>query len=282
MQIKARGRVLDLSTPKVMGILNVTPDSFSDGGTHNRYHDALEYVAKMVEEGAAIIDIGGESTRPGAAEVSINEELDRVIPIVEAIAKRFDVWISVDTSKADVMAEAAKAGMHIINDIRSLHEPNALEVAANTGLPVCIMHMKGQPRTMQDAPNYKNVVDEVQRYLMSQIDRCVGAGINKQQIILDPGFGFGKNLSHNYQLLANLEQFHSLGLPLLAGMSRKSMIGQLLNVSPQDRLAGSLSCAVIAAMQGAQIIRVHDVKETVQAMQVVQMTLSEKEKLAYE
>ena len=282
MQIKARGSVLDLSTPKVMGILNVTPDSFSDGGTHNRYHDALEHVAKMVQEGAAIIDIGGESTRPGAAEVSVDEELARVIPIVEAIAQRFDVWISVDTSKAQVMDEAAKAGMHIINDIRSLHEPYALEVAANTGLPVCIMHMKGQPRTMQDAPDYDNVVYDVKHYLMAEIERCVSAGIDKQQIILDPGFGFGKNLSHNYQLLANLEQFHNLGLPLLAGMSRKSMIGQLLNVPPQDRLAGSLTCAVIAAMQGAHIIRVHDVKETVQAMEVVQMTLSEKEKLAYE
>ncbi|EPL9568748.1 dihydropteroate synthase [Providencia rettgeri] len=278
MHIKARGRLLDLSTPQVMGILNVTPDSFSDGGTHNRYHDALEHVAKMVQEGATIIDIGGESTRPGAAEVSVSEELDRVVPVVEAIAKRFDVWISVDTSKAQVMAEAAKAGMHIINDIRSLHEPDALSVAAQTGLPVCIMHMQGQPRTMQEAPDYENVVREVQAYLEGEITRCVAAGIERQQIILDPGFGFGKNLSHNYQLLANLEQFHNFGLPLLAGMSRKSMIGQLLNVPPQERLAGSLSCAVIAAMQGAHIIRVHDVKETVQAMQVVQMTLSEKEK----
>lgn len=278
MHIKARGRLLDLSTVQVMGILNVTPDSFSDGGTHNLYHDALDHVAKMVQEGATIIDIGGESTRPGAAEVSVNEELDRVVPVVEAIAKQFDVWISVDTSKAQVMAEAAKAGMHIINDIRSLHEPDALRVAAQTGLPVCIMHMQGQPRTMQEAPNYENVVHEVQTYLEGEIARCMAAGIERQQIILDPGFGFGKNLSHNYQLLANLEQFHNFGLPLLAGMSRKSMIGQLLNVPPQERLAGSLSCAVIAAMKGAHIIRVHDVKETVQAMQVVQMTLSEKER----
>lgn len=282
MQIKARGSVLDLSTPKVMGILNVTPDSFSDGGTHNRYHDALEHAAKMVNEGASIIDIGGESTRPGAAEVSVNEELDRVIPIVEAIAQRFDVWISVDTSKAEVMSEAAKAGMHLINDIRSLHEPGAIEVAAQSGLPVCIMHMQGQPRTMQDAPNYENVVADIKAYFDAEIARCVAAGIDKQQIILDPGFGFGKNLSHNYQLLANLDQFHDFGLPLLAGMSRKSMIGNLLNVPPQERLVGSIACATIAAMQGAQIIRVHDVKETVQAMQIVQMTLSEKEKLAYE
>lgn len=282
MKIRARACELNLSTPKVMGILNVTPDSFSDGGTHNRYHDALEHAAKMVNEGASIIDIGGESTRPGAAEVSVNEELDRVIPIVEAIAQRFDVWISVDTSKAEVMSEAAKAGMHLINDIRSLHEPGAIEVAAQSGLPVCIMHMQGQPRTMQDAPNYENVVADIKAYFDAEIARCVAAGIDKQQIILDPGFGFGKNLSHNYQLLANLDQFHDFGLPLLAGMSRKSMIGNLLNVPPQERLVGSIACATIAAMQGAQIIRVHDVKETVQAMQIVQMTLSEKEKLAYE
>ncbi|ELX8380346.1 dihydropteroate synthase [Providencia vermicola] len=282
MKIRAKGCELDLSAPKVMGILNVTPDSFSDGGTHNRYHDALEHAAKMVNEGASIIDIGGESTRPGAADVSINEELDRVIPIVEAIAKRFDVWISVDTSKAEVMSEAAKAGMHLINDIRSLHEEGSLEVAAQSGLPVCIMHMQGQPRTMQDAPNYENVVREVKEYFNTEIERCVAAGIDRQQIILDPGFGFGKNLQHNYQLLANLDQFHDFGLPLLAGMSRKSMIGNLLNVPPQERLVGSVACATIAAMKGAQIIRVHDVKETVQAMQIVQMTLSEKEKLAYE
>ncbi|WP_043892751.1 dihydropteroate synthase [Providencia sneebia] len=282
MKINARGCELDLSTPKVMGILNVTPDSFSDGGTHNRYHDALDHVASMVNAGASIIDIGGESTRPGADEVSVNEELDRVIPIVEAIAQRFDVWISVDTSKAQVMSEAAKAGMHLINDIRSLHEAGSLEVAAQTGLPVCIMHMQGEPRTMQNAPHYEDVVREVKTYFQAEIERCVAAGIKKQQIILDPGFGFGKNLSHNYQLLANLNKFHDFGLPVLAGMSRKSMIGQLLNVSPQERLAGSLACATIAAMQGAQIIRVHDVEETVQAMQVVQMTLSEKEKLAYE
>lgn len=282
MKIRARACELDLSTPKVMGILNVTPDSFSDGGTHNRYHDALEHAAKMVNEGASIIDIGGESTRPGAAEVSVNEELDRVIPIVEAIAQRFDVWISVDTSKAEVMSEAAKAGMHLINDIRSLHEPGAIEVAAQSGLPVCIMHMQGQPRTMQDAPNYENVIADIKAYFDAEIARCVAAGIDKQQIILDPGFGFGKNLSHNYQLLANLDQFHDFGLPLLAGMSRKSMIGNLLNVPPQERLVGSIACATIAAMQGAQVIRVHDVKETVQAMQIVQMTLSEKEKLAYE
>ncbi|UNH23961.1 dihydropteroate synthase [Moellerella wisconsensis] len=278
MIISARNSILDLTTPQVMGILNITPDSFSDGGSHNRYQDALVHAERMMTEGASIIDIGGESTRPGAAEVSVQQELDRIIPVVEGIASRFDVWISVDTSKPEVMLEAAKAGMHIINDIRSLHEEGALAAAAKLQLPVCLMHMKGQPRTMQDAPDYDNVVQEVKQYLADEIERCVKAGIKKNNIILDPGFGFGKNLTHNYQLLANLMEFHDFGLPVLAGMSRKSMIGQLLNVPPKERLEGSLACAVIAAMQGAQILRVHDVKATVQAIKIVQATLSNKEK----
>lgn len=282
MKINARESELDLKTPKVMGILNVTPDSFSDGGNYNRYHEALKYAEKMVSEGASIIDVGGESTRPGAVHVSISDELDRVIPVVEAIAKRFDVWISVDTSKSVVMFEAAKAGIHLINDIRSFHEPETLKIAVQTGLPICIMHMKRQRGIMQDSPNYRNIINEVKAYLKSEIKRCVDAGIHKDKIILDPGFGFSKNLSHNYQLLANLKQFHDFGLPILVGMSRKSMIGTLLNLPPQKRLVGNIACATIAAIQGVQIIRVHDVKETVQAMKIVQMTLLEKEKLAYE
>ncbi|QAV23372.1 dihydropteroate synthase [Proteus hauseri] len=277
MKLIANDRELCLSTPQVMGILNVTPDSFSDGGTHNSLNDALNHAAKMIAQGATIIDIGGESTRPGASDVSIEEELHRVVPVVEAIRQRFDVWISVDTSKAQVITESAKVGAAIINDIRSLQEPGALEAAAKTGLPVCIMHMQGDPKTMQQAPHYKNVVMDVSRFLEENIQRCIDAGIEKNQIILDPGFGFGKNLAHNYQLLAHLSEFHHFGLPILAGMSRKSMVGQLLNVPPQERVAGSVACAVIAAMQGAQIIRVHDVKETVDAMKVVQATLSAKE-----
>ena len=260
-----------------MGILNVTPDSFSDGGTHNSLNDAINHAAKLIAEGASIIDIGGESTRPGASDVSVDEELHRVIPVVEAIQQRFDVWISVDTSKAQVITESAQAGASIINDIRSLTEPGALQTAAKTGLPVCIMHMQGLPKTMQHSPQYKNVMIEVDAFLAENIQRCIDAGIEKNQIILDPGFGFGKNLAHNYQLLAHLSDFHHFGLPILAGMSRKSMVGQLLNVPPQERVAGSVACAVIAAMQGAQIIRVHDVKETVDAMKVVQATLSAKE-----
>lgn len=272
MKLFARDSHLDLSFPHVMGILNVTPDSFSDGGKHNALVDALTHTNEMVNAGATIIDVGGESTRPGANEVSVEEELERVIPVVEAIAQRFEVWISVDTSKADVITEAARVGAHIINDVRSLSEPGALAAAAATGLPVCLMHMQGEPRTMQQAPAYQDIVSEVDAYFVEQLARCEAAGIKKENLLLDPGFGFGKNLSHNYELLARLSEFHHFGLPLLVGMSRKSMFGQLLNVGPGQRLTGSLACAVIAAMQGARIIRVHDVKETVEAMRVVEAT----------
>ncbi|ETS32658.1 dihydropteroate synthase [Photorhabdus temperata] len=277
MKLIVRDNVLDLSRPQVMGILNVTPDSFSDGGIHNTLDMALRHAEKMVIEGAAIIDVGGESTRPGADEVSEQEEVDRVVPVIEALVQRFNIWISVDTSKALVMSESAKAGAHLINDIRSLQESGALESAVQSGLPVCLMHMKGQPRTMQDAPYYENLLGEMKQFFTEQIERCMAAGIAKDKLILDPGFGFGKDLTHNYQLLAHLNELHQFGLPVLAGMSRKSMIGQLLHVPPQERVAGSVACAVIAAMQGAQIIRVHDVKETVQAMRIVEETLSVKE-----
>ena len=282
MKLVAQGSTLDLSHPHVMGILNVTPDSFSDGGTHNTLVEAVKHANLMINAGATIIDIGGESTRPGAADVSVEEELARVIPTVEAIAQRFEVWISVDTSKPEVIRESARVGAHIINDIRSLTEPGALEAAAETGLPVCLMHMQGQPKTMQDAPKYADVFADVERFFVEHIVRCERAGIAKDKLLLDPGFGFGKNLSHNYELLARLGEFHHFGLPLLVGMSRKSMVGQLLNVGPTERLSGSLACAVIAAMQGAQIIRVHDVKETVEALRVVEATLSTKENKRYE
>ena len=282
MKLFAQDSHLDLSHPHVMGILNVTPDSFSDGGTHNSLIDAVKHANLMINAGATIIDVGGESTRPGAAEVSVEEELTRVVPVVEAIAQRFEVWISVDTSKAEVIRESARAGAHIINDIRSLTEPGALQAAAETGLPVCLMHMQGQPKTMQEAPKYEDVFADVERFFNEHIVRCEQAGIAKEKLLLDPGFGFGKNLTHNYQLLARLGEFHHFGLPLLVGMSRKSMVGQLLNVGPSERLNGSLACAVIAAMQGAQIIRVHDVKETVEALRVVEATLAAKGKKRYE
>ncbi|SUW62100.1 Dihydropteroate synthase [Buttiauxella agrestis] len=282
MKLTAQGTTLDLSHPHIMGILNVTPDSFSDGGQHNSLVEAVKHANAMINAGATIIDIGGESTRPGAAEVSVEEELSRVIPVVEAIAQRFEVWISVDTSKPEVIRESARVGAHIINDIRSLQEPGALEAAAETGLPVCLMHMQGEPKNMQQAPHYDDVFADVNRFFIDQIARCEAAGISKEKLLLDPGFGFGKNLTHNYQLLARLSEFHHFGLPLLVGMSRKSMVGQLLNVGPDQRLSGSLACAVISAMQGANIIRVHDVKESVEAMRVVEATLSAKEKKRYE
>lgn len=277
MHLVARDSTLDLSCPHIMGILNVTPDSFSDGGKHNKLDTALLHVQEMITAGATLIDIGGESTRPGAADVSTEEELNRVVPVVEAIAKRFDVWISVDTSKPEVMTASAQAGAHLINDIRALQEPGALEAAAATGLPVCLMHMQGMPRTMQHKPHYDDLMQDIGDFLQQQIDRCVNANIPKSKLLLDPGFGFGKNLAHNYALLARLSELHRFELPLLVGMSRKSMIGQLLNVPPAQRVHGSVACAVIAAMQGAQIIRVHDVKETADAMRIVEATLSAKE-----
>lgn len=282
MKLSAQGTTLDLTHPHVMGILNVTPDSFSDGGTHNQLVDALKHANLMINAGVTIIDVGGESTRPGAEDVSVEEELERVIPVVEAIAQRFEVWISVDTSKPEVIRESARVGAHIINDIRSLTEPGALAAAAETGLPVCLMHMQGNPKNMQEAPRYDDVFAEVTHFFTEHIARCERAGIAKEKLLLDPGFGFGKNLQHNYALLARLSEFHHFGLPLLVGMSRKSMIGQLLNVGPSERLSGSLACAAIAAMQGAHIIRVHDVKETVEAMRVVEATLSARKNKNYE
>ncbi|WP_075183000.1 dihydropteroate synthase [Pantoea sp. 1.19] len=282
MKLYARDTVLDLAHPHVMGILNVTPDSFSDGGQHTTLVAALTHANAMINAGATIIDVGGESTRPGAAEVSVEEELARVVPVVEAIAQRFEVWISVDTSQPAVIAACAAAGAHIINDVRSLQRPGALAAAAATGLPVCLMHMQGDPKTMQQAPQYQHVVGEVSAFFQQEIARCAAAGIEKSRLILDPGFGFGKNLAHNYQLLAHLADFHAFNLPILVGMSRKTMVGQLLNVGPNQRLNGSLACAVIAAMQGAHIVRVHDVKETVEAMRVVEATLSAKESVSHE
>lgn len=276
MQLTVRDQIFDLNHPQVMGILNVTPDSFSDGGRHNSLNAALLHAHALISAGATMIDVGGESTRPGAAQVSEEEEIARVVPVVEALAQRFEVFISVDTSKAAVIRESAKAGAHLINDVRSLQEPRALAAAAESGLPVCLMHMQGEPRTMQQAPHYDDLMGDVKAFFQCHIDRCIAGGIAKQKLLLDPGFGFGKNLAHNYQLLARLSEFHHFGLPLLVGMSRKSMIGQLLNVPPDQRVIGSVACAVIAAMQGAQIVRVHDVKETVEAMRVVEATLSAK------
>ncbi|MBY7833938.1 dihydropteroate synthase [Vibrio fluvialis] len=271
MKIQTATKTLELDRPHVMGILNTTPDSFSDGGSYTTLDKALERAQKMIAAGVSIIDIGGESTRPGAPEVSLEEELERVIPIVKAIRERNqDVWISVDTSKAEVMRQSVAAGADLINDIRSLTEPGALEVAAAANVPVCIMHMKGQPKTMQQNPQYGDLMVEVEAFLLERMAACEAAGIARENIILDPGFGFGKSIEHNYHLLANLEQFHRFGLPVLAGMSRKSMIFKLLDKKPADCMVASVTCASIAAMKGAQIIRVHDVEETLEAMTIIE------------
>ncbi|ELJ8820732.1 dihydropteroate synthase [Vibrio parahaemolyticus] len=272
MIITANNKSLDLSRPHVMAILNVTPDSFSDGGKFNSLELALAQVEKMITAGVSIIDVGGESTRPGAPDVSLEEELQRVVPVVKAIREKYDVWISVDTSKAEVMRQAIAVGADLINDIRALQEPGALQVAAASKLPVCLMHMKGQPRTMQESPQYENLMDDVAQFLEERIAACEAVGINKSQLILDPGFGFGKTIEHNYHMLAHLEKFHEFGLPILAGMSRKSMIFKLLDKPAADCANASVVCATIAAIKGAQIIRVHDFEETIEAMKIVEMT----------
>ena len=268
MQLISKGLSLSLERPHVMGILNVTPDSFSDGGHFNQIERAVAHARQMVVDGAPLIDIGGESTRPGAPYVSEQEELDRVIPVVERLVSECDVMLSLDTSKAVVMREGCKAGAHLINDVRALLEPGALDAAAEARVPVCLMHMQGQPRTMQVEPHYDDLVGEVRAFFDERIAACLAAGIAREQLLLDPGYGFGKTLAHNYQLLAAQEELLDYGLPLLVGMSRKSMIGNLLNRPVGERLAGSLACALIGMQHGARIIRVHDVRETMDALRV--------------
>jgi len=264
---------LNIHTAQVMGILNVTPDSFSDGGKYSHLDSALKQVEKMIIDGATIIDIGGESTRPGAKDVSEQDELERVIPILSAIKKRFDVIVSIDTSKALIMSEAIANGAGIINDVRSLQNEGCLQaVAQSKDVAICLMHMQGLPRTMQHNPQYDDLIGDISTFFKERIAACENVGINRTRLILDPGFGFGKSLAQNYTLLANMKEFLPLSLPILAGLSRKSMIGNLLNREVNERLAGSLATAIIAAQQGAKIIRVHDVKETVDALKVLETT----------
>jgi len=258
-----------------MGILNVTPDSFFDGG---RYHGADSAVARalsMVEEGADIIDIGGESTRPGAAPISADQELARVLPVVESLRNQSRVTISIDTSTAGVMRQAAGAGVNLINDVRALQREGALEAAAATGLPVCLMHMKGNPSNMQQDPRYDDLIGEITHFFQARIEACQRAGIDRESLILDPGFGFGKTPVHNLQLLNRLVEFKELGLPLLVGLSRKSTIGKILEGITEDRLMGSVAGAVIAVKNGASIIRTHDVKATCEALQVTWAVINE-------
>ena len=268
MTLTANHKTLDLSTPKIMGILNFTPDSFSDSGKFFQLDKALFQVETMLKQGASIIDIGGESTRPMAEEVTLEQELERVVPLVEAVRKRFDCWISVDSSKAQVMQEAAKVGMDLINDIRALQESDALQTAVRLALPVCIMHMQGQPRTMQLNPHYDDVVADVLKFMQQRTEQCLASGIKKENLIWDPGFGFGKSVQHNYRLLQQFSVFCEQGYPVLAGISRKSMIGAVLDKPVEQRTVGSVAAALIAAMKGASILRVHDVAETADALKI--------------
>jgi dihydropteroate synthase len=269
MEIDFAGRKLNMSHCHVMGVLNVTPDSFSDGGQFNGLGAAMARARQLVADGAAFVDVGGESTRPGATPVSVQEELDRVCPVVEAIARDLDVVISVDTSTPEVMSETVRLGAGLINDIRALRREGASEVVAKVGVPVCIMHMQGEPEFMQNRPEYRNVCREVSSFLTERVRAAELAGVLPQNILLDPGFGFGKTLSHNLKLLNSIEQLHVLGHPLLVGLSRKSMLGAITGRDVDERLPASIAAATISAMKGVSIIRAHDVRETVDAVKVV-------------
>lgn len=266
--------LLDLATPKIMGVINTTPDSFSDGGSlyrdnHLHLDAVLERAASMVAAGATILDIGGESTRPGASAVPVEEEVFRVVPVVDKLRSELDVIISVDTSSPQVIREAAAAGAHLINDVRALRLEGALAAAAESGLPVCLMHMQGEPDAMQIEPRYGDVVAEVCEFLKERVAACVSAGIAREKLLVDPGFGFGKTVAHNLQLLSGLDQLSVLDLPIVVGLSRKSLIGKLLGRSVAERLPASLALAVLAVERGAAIIRTHDVLETADAVAMV-------------
>ncbi|XOV85960.1 MAG: dihydropteroate synthase [Pseudomonadota bacterium] len=267
--------MLNLSFPAVMGILNVTPDSFSDGGLFVEPAAALAHARRMISAGADLIDIGGESTRPGAAAVSVDVELERTVPLVRAIRKESDVPLSIDTSSPEVMREAASAGVDLINDVRALQRKGALAAAAETGLPVCLMHMQGQPATMQQNPHYSDLVAEIKAFFQARIAACEAAGIDRSRLLLDPGFGFGKTPAQNLRLINQLDTFTSFGLPILVGLSRKSTIGEVLGDPDEDRKYGSIAGAVMAVARGASIVRVHDVAETVQAIAVARAIMAE-------
>ena len=269
MHLQCGRHRIDLARPVVMGVVNVTPDSFSDGGLHLEPAAALDHAARLVEEGAAIVDVGGESTRPGAAPVPASEELRRVMPVVERLAGTLPVPVSVDTRKPEVMRAALAAGASMVNDVSALAAPGALEAVAAGDAAVCLMHMQGEPGTMQAAPHYADVIGEVRGFLRSRVAACTAAGIARERLAVDPGFGFGKTLEHNLELLSGLAALAADGLPVLAGVSRKRMIGALTGRPEAERLAGSLAAAIVAAINGARIIRVHDVRPTVDALAVV-------------
>jgi dihydropteroate synthase len=268
MQLRLSSASLDLSRPAVMGILNVTPDSFSDGGRFASLDAALRQAERMAAEGAAIIDVGGESTRPGAAAVPAREEIGRVVALIEAIAGRVDVAVSIDTSKPEVMQAAVAAGATMLNDVYALRRDGALAMAASLDVAVCLMHMQGEPRTMQANPRYNDVAGEVAEFLSGRVAACVAAGIERGRIVVDPGFGFGKTDRHNIELLANLERIGALGLPLLVGLSRKNTLGKLTGQPVEGRLAAGIAAAVLAVERGAHIVRTHDVGATFDALKV--------------
>jgi dihydropteroate synthase len=268
LQLRCGSALLDLTIPRVMGVLNVTPDSFSDGGRYLRFGQALEHAQSMIDAGAAIIDVGGESTRPGAEVVSVEEELRRVIPVVEHLARGGRAIICVDTSSPEVMLAAVAAGATLINDVRGLQRPGALAAAAASGCAVCVMHMQGEPQTMQQRPQYGDVVAEVKQYLQARVAACEAAGIGRDRIVVDPGFGFGKTVAHNLSLVRQLPDFVSLRLPVLMGMSRKSTIAAITGRPGEDHLVGSVALAVAAVLRGAHIIRAHDVAATVDALKI--------------
>ena len=270
------GRPLDLSRPRVMGILNVTPDSFSDGGRSTAIDDALRNAEQMLIDGAAMIDVGGESTRPGATPVSVDEELARVCPVVERLVSELGALVSVDTSSPEVMRETARLGAGMINDVRALRREGALEAAAASGLPVCLMHMRGEPESMQQHTDYvQSIEDEVSEFLAARITACMAAGIPREHLLLDPGFGFGKSLEDNLRLYHRIAQLHEFNLPLLIGTSRKSMIGNALGRAVEDRLAGNLALTALAVREGARLLRVHDVAPTVDAVDMAWAVLQE-------
>lgn len=267
--LRCGARVLDLSTPAVMGVLNVTPDSFSDGGRHVTVAAARAAGEAMVAAGAALLDVGGESTRPGAAPVSLQQELDRVLPVIEALAD-LPVTLSIDTSRPEVMVESVRRGVGLINDVRALQRPGALEAAASSGAAICLMHMQGSPQSMQRSPQYEDVVAEVAAFLEQRVAACSAAGVSRDRLAVDPGFGFGKTLAHNLALLRSLPRVAALGLPVLVGLSRKSMIGAITGREVGQRLVGSVVLAALALERGASIVRAHDVAETVDAVRLVQ------------
>ncbi|CAM8440515.1 FolP Dihydropteroate synthase and related enzymes [Candidatus Methylopumilus universalis] len=274
MMLQLNKHSFDLKRPIVMGILNITPDSFSDGGMYLDFNTALKRADKMIEEGVDIIDIGGESTRPGSDPVSTDEELKRIVPIIEAIKKISDIAISIDTYKPEVMKEVIGIDVAMINDIYALQKPNAIDLIKKSNVGVCLMHMQGTPKTMQLNPTYKNVVSEVRSFLEERANLIANEGIDKSRIILDPGFGFGKTFEHNIDLLKNIESFKSLNLPILVGLSRKSFIRKILNSDHDDHLSGSISAAILSVLKGAKILRVHDVKETQSAFKIIQVAQS--------